>query len=36
MLKKDGIIRITCPDYDKLLKMYLNNENISELGPCGC
>ena len=36
MLKKDGIMRITCPDYDKLLKMYLDNENISKLwGPCG-
>jgi len=29
LLKKDGIIRITCPDYDKLLYMYLNNIKIN-------
>ena len=28
LLKPNGIIRITCPDYDKLLHMYLNNIKI--------
>jgi len=29
LLKPNGIIRITCPDYDKLLYMYLNNIKIN-------
>lgn len=29
LLKPGGIIRITCPDYDKLLNMYLNNIKIN-------
>ena len=29
LLKHNGIIRISCPDYDKMLYAYLNNYNVA-------